>query len=70
MANGQFDFANAFSGGGGYSFSSDDTTRQELSAATDVSSGNIVFNKNKTSPLVYALAALALILWYKSRKER
>lgn len=70
MANGQFDFANAFSGGGGYSFSSDDTTRQELSAATDVSSGNIVFNKNKTSPLVYVLLGLGMILWYKSRKGR
>ena len=70
MANGQFDFANAFSGGGGSSGSSDDTTRQELSAATDVSSGNIVFNKNKTNPLVYVLLGLGMILWYKSSKGR
>lgn len=68
MANGQFDFAGAFGGGGGYSFAADDTTRQELSTA--VSSGNINFNKNKTSPMVYLLAGLALILWYKSRKGR
>lgn len=62
------DFAGAFGGGGGYSFAADDTTRQDLSAA--VSSGNINFNKNKTSPLVYVLIGLGMILWYKSRKGR
>lgn len=67
MAN-PIDFAGAFGGGGGYSFATDDTTRQDLSAA--VSSGNINFMKNKTNPLVYVLIGLGMILWYKSRKGR
>lgn len=61
------DFGTAFSGSGGYSFAADDTTRQDLSTA--VSSGNITFNKNKTSPAVYALIGLALVMWF-TRKGR